>query len=1722
MKGTKFITFNLLVVSIILTLLLAIGAYSVQVSKEKFELTPEMLREREYGQLTDEAVETVDTHERVENVKFGAFFTRDLNGDGRAEYMLGTCKRIGTTDTLFLDLSVKNNGYLRDGKIEIINPNFTNKMSVLKDSMLKQNYISDNVKTIEIDRIDAGSGEYLTGIISAAISNQNDYRKDVVIRFEGTYVPDSDTENNDEEIGIKVEKEITLTVDWYGEANAYVSGNYKELHLEDYSKSYIERVSTYEDKERPVTFNINTSETRRELLIKKNVITVEIPDLYGYYPTRVTADYGVYNSETHTLTITNTSNIANKTYQVTCIYPQEAYNQLQEGDVLTCNVSSCYECYNNPIMGEEDNDNNDVHYITTTTNTATSTTSVHFEIITPANDDAGVSCGIRILDKEKINGIDYISKQELIDSYSVEDEEDIKNMRYTVEWNTKYIPEATPRDLYTIYTFNGSDNGDLINGRSMNDYISNVGIYFINQGLVRPSSKVRVYDNETDTLIKEFTYNEIGQYNINNPFYYETPFSNIRMEVISDDYTPLVKYQLYTYNIREVDSKKIKEDFTIENVNAFAQLHTNIAVSEFIDKSGAMVGADDAYLEIAKNNVEFSVYSNTIDTTQTEPTSKEISLYIPNSVLSKEWKDGIFLIKVPSDICYLEVENITCSKEQVEIAGFDVYQENGNYFIKIITSNEEPIKSVRFNISTKMLVNPMAGAGTARFELYAYNSIYNVYREYTTDVYDVNGNENKSESVGYASQLLTILAPSSFTTVQTISDYDEQGSITVAPNIAVAETGTTSAKINIDFANNYSANVDNIRVLGKVPAEGSLGSEFTAQMTSEGIKVPSGLSATIYYSENENATRDLDDNTNEWRLASNTDFTKVKAYLIVLDNVTVMTGNGYHFEYNIQIPSNIDINSVAYGNHIVYFDLYTDGGTLERELNPRKVGIRLVKNFGFEITKLKEGQNLVVPEAKYQLKEINETEEVGELNRILISTQEGKLSLANLRVNQEYSFKEIQAPNAYELNEEEIRFKVVEENNELTIEYLDNSEGTFENATIINNVLKAEIEDEPKFELVLNKYDRQNDETINNVTFQIDGKKYTTKNGQIIVENLSVGEEHTVKETYAPGYFLEPEFTFTINKDNNGDYQITSANADFADAEIVNDENNHLINVAVDFYNDPIELYNLQIEKVDGTNPNFKLSDTKFLFKREDLKNSVYYTTDIDGTIDIEDLYVYKEGKSITGRYVLSEEESTDGYVLNKENIAFVVSKDDNDKLQIEIENRSSLTSLREVEINDEEKTVKLIIQDIPMFRLMKIDSETFEPLTNVGFVIYELNGGGSIVDFAKDPQGNYIGEINEKGNYVVYTNEQGIITASLKNGTYKAMEVDFLEGYKKVDNSEIFIVSGNNSNEHYQNYTFPTYDTTRPTININEEDKNLNGEIEINSIEDWVRFAQGLSAGPYNGYNASVKLMRTLDFQDDDSYDNPNDTSFGDINGNGTPETIKEELTNENGTGCPVAGVQAGPGFQGILDGQGHEIRNIYINSNSANVGLIGISNGGTIIKNITVTGNIKYNSDYVGGIIGKVNGSAKFENVHNKCNLTGDSYPHDYIAGIVGNVTGQAIITNCSNSGTIINGGAGADYTAGIIGALGYSSSAGGQIIIEDCENTGNIFGNIHTAGIIAYTYKNSNVYIKNTHNRCEKIEANNSNTGGIAGYVSNKVSFINCSNTADIIGERKYIKL
>ena len=132
----------------------------------------------------------------------------------------------------------------------------------------------------------------------------------------------------------------------------------------------------------------------------------------------------------------------------------------------------------------------------------------------------------------------------------------------------------------------------------------------------------------------------------------------------------------------------------------------------------------------------------------------------------------------------------------------------------------------------------------------------------------------------------------------------------------------------------------------------------------------------------------------------------------------------------------------------------------------------------------------------------------------------------------------------------------------------------------------------------------------------------------------------------------------------------------------------------------------------------------------------------------------------------------------------------------------------------------------------------------------------------------------------------------------------------------------------------------------------------KIKNVEDLVCVSEMAKTKSF--LEKTIYLIKDIDFNDDSSYENPNNTSYGDINGNGEVEGLKTELTTSAGF-YPI-GSQTVP-FKGTFKGYANSISNLMISRNQNNVGLFGYNQGK--ISGFNVTSTIIGGSN-VGGVVG------------------------------------------------------------------------------------------------------------------------------------------------------------
>ncbi|MBR4022588.1 MAG: hypothetical protein IKI94_08360 [Ruminococcus sp.] len=181
---------------------------------------------------------------------------------------------------------------------------------------------------------------------------------------------------------------------------------------------------------------------------------------------------------------------------------------------------------------------------------------------------------------------------------------------------------------------------------------------------------------------------------------------------------------------------------------------------------------------------------------------------------------------------------------------------------------------------------------------------------------------------------------------------------------------------------------------------------------------------------------------------------------------------------------------------------------------------------------------------------------------------------------------------------------------------------------------------------------------------------------------------------------------------------------------------------------------------------------------------------------------------------------------------------------------------------------------------------------------------------------------------------------------------------------------------------------------------------------------------------------------------------------------------------------------YTGIFDGQNHTISGLYFNNfNQVCIGLFGQISKSAEIKNVGVINSFFSGNNNIGGICGYNYGT--ITNCYNTDDVTGLS---DNVGGVCG--YNYNTITNCNNAGDV-NG------NNKVGGVCGYSLKS----IITNCYNTGDIYGNNKVGGVCG----DGTGTITNCYN--QGLVSGYDYVAGVCGISSAAITY--CYNTGAISG-------
>ncbi len=1395
-----------------------------------------------YKEVTDDSVKEINNETGVlgdvcEFVEFNAFFTQDLNNDGVAERVNGACRNINDTAELYFRFTVLSKGYLKDGKIKVNGENFKLDTAIPMDSVIPKTYMEADTKQIDLaDTVPNGTQKLLVSKITPRISNVNDYSKQSnTVVFEGTFVYEDEDGN---EVEIPLKKTCNLTVDWYGELKA-------EMAMSNNLTLSNENIFNEETNNVDLTFTIEVREHNnyyeKGLILDSNVVEIKAPEVKGHSAidakvTNENVEY-TFNKETGILTIVKKSTVdeegnvinnlpSTNEYSVVLTYPAEIYdNNEKESLVITVPIESYYTGYNNKRAEFK----NEIARNIAKSNVVKKDLGLTYE--NPKSDvyDFRTNIGEYVTSPTRRY---LVSKKETIKAYNGDESEE--QDLYEVRWSFLRGKDGEVSKAEMGYT-----QPEDLNEESFNNYTTNLGIYFEGaEAMLGADGYIKVYDadkNGESGLLHIFTTGDWGTYNKENPFLYDEPVKNIRVEVSKSAKSTT----LIVHHVKEIDNEKLANAYTKEEFDNKNLLYTYLTGKVYLENSDdTLIRTGVAYYEDEESVAYIDLSKVKIPTTETTE-NEYISIDIQSGFNKAKWQNGEFVVELPEGITEFYINDVKSLYEDTTIKGYNVEKENGIYLIRIITENAEPVERMSITIDCNIIPDATMPTTTDMVKLYAYNENYNNYSVQEDDIYDANNNGRKNDKVGFSNDQLQMVAPTALITYQTLTDYDdsEDQEITMAPGVAEVNKEQRSAQVNIDVLNNYSSTVTGTKILGKIPYEGNtyvitnggLGSTFTTELTSKleltvaqnykedfDSKKLEELKSNIkiYYSENETPTNDLVTEANGWIVEADvTDFSKIKSYLVDFGDFSINIGDDIGFKYTISIPEGVDYEKVSYAQHAVYFDLHTPNGLLSDYTEPNKLGVKIVRKYNLNLNKSILGKDVDIANALYLL-ETGEESEGTYQSYIKLTDENGNIHLNDLYVEKVYKLTELKCEDDYEVSEGSLEFKVVEnrETGELGIEIVSEGAG-YKTSSVEGNNVNIQVQDKVRYDLNLTKYRAGTTSVVPSADYLITAgaegttdyeayRKTTNDNGIISLDNLRLNKVYTIEEVKANANFaVAPgKLQFTVTQsETDGKLNVEIIEDDAGYKAYTVDDDNEIVKIDVE---DDLR-YTLKLNKKDANNSE-NLAGVEYNVKGALIDTNVL--TDSDGNLEVSGL---KVGERYTVKEVTAK-----GYYLN-DSFDIVVTKN----------NDGSLTSnIGTIEDNTLSANLAINVTDdkIPTYNLDLIKIEKGNENKTLENVTFTIKGADLNETLVTDENGkislaNLYQYVEEKGEYGIYEIQeeipaQGYVLTSdiLKIRVSKdgnSLKVEALEGESLIadkDNGKNIKVDGDTVTITLQN--IPTF----------------------------------------------------------------------------------------------------------------------------------------------------------------------------------------------------------------------------------------------------------------------------------------------------------------------------
>lgn len=850
-----------------------------------------------------------------ENVEFDAYFVSQNSKTHEKE------SKIGEENSINIGIAVKNAGYLKNAKIEF-GASEENKTANFKLQDLAQENkavakLSKEENSIELNQIN--KDEQVSVQIPISFDNKdtitlNQFSQENIAKLTGTYIDAKGKEK-------QIKAQIKVKLDWTQETT---------LALEEQITRYIP-YTVANNQGVMLQTQIKSSVANNAMPVKEENIEIIAPVIANQKPTSVkiiaestkatngdetaqnfNEENYQYDEQTGKITIKVENKIdeqgniswsknAEDKFIITYIYPQEILNNVpEEGNKIQIQTKAQITTYGakeniieNEAKGEILLKDQIGNVINTEVNTNVETLSKGYIY---ANYEATEKNETQYEENITAN----IGLVDIVDSIAI----NLNTDNFVIDEKTKgaatqYIKKVS------------------VEKEEFNKFLGEDG--FIN---------IKVGNTIIDTINKEK---------------YEVDISNIEAsEIAMETSKPLTEGE-----IKVKATKAIKTDikYSKKQMEKFTSLEINTTVDAIY--AGQIVEQKTANKVVAfvepSSETELVINNQNLSTVVTNENVEIKAILKTNFLDCKLYKNPTIQIKLPSYIESINVKNIQVLFDK------ELTVKNAN-----LIQNADGTKTIALELQgTQTQYNLENLAGGTNVVITADITVNKLTPNIDSEISMVVTNENDENSeINEVTNKISFSAPVGIVTMNGISNYkdgaEELTSITGEEKVAELPilSSQKEATFKMSVMNNYKNDIENVSILGRTPFAGNkeilsnkdLNSTMDFDLTT-GINVQ-GIDSDkvqVYYSENGEATKDLNVQSNGW-VAEPSDLSKIKSYLIVTNDYVMPTGEAITFNYNANVEEGLEHNQSSFETYAVYYSNNLEEGTVEDRQETAKVG----------------------------------------------------------------------------------------------------------------------------------------------------------------------------------------------------------------------------------------------------------------------------------------------------------------------------------------------------------------------------------------------------------------------------------------------------------------------------------------------------------------------------------------------------------------------------------------------------------------------------------------------------------------------------------------------------------------------------------------------------------------------------------------------------------------